>query len=136
MKTSKFISVPDEGYPEIPNLIYYRSSENGIYFDAIYYLKQSGLMGQRNVDDFFKQFSFPIDHMCYFMGLDKESVVLIDEETGNTMISETLEFLFVCYVDAWYCRYVYERLRELHSFGFTVSDSHLAGFYAQRFQNE
>lgn len=52
MKTSKFISVPDEGYPEIPNLIYYRSIENGIYFDAIYYLKQSGLMGQRNVDDF------------------------------------------------------------------------------------
>ena len=136
MKTLRLIPDSEEAYCDFPAMKYYRTEDNRMYFDALFYLKSNDTTGKRTVDEFQACFGYQINAIQESIGIAKDDIAILDEGTGRTMIYEALEFLFIAYVDSWYSKYVYDRLRELHSLGFTVSDPYLNGMYQSRFVNE
>ena len=63
-------------------------------------------------------------------------MIIRDEASGHLLIDECLALLFVVYIDPAFGAYLLERMSELLSGGFTVSDTWLVQAAGLRFTKE
>ena len=123
MKTGKFTPYTEEYNSDFTEAIFYRTDDEKIYLDAVGYMKQvCGSTPEKSIEDFEAKFSFQIDSLCEVSGITKEDLLVRDQESGNIMIEERAEYLYLGYLDPKFSAYMYARMRELFTIGFTVSD--------------
>ena len=120
-----------------PDLLFGTSQEDGpVYFDATHFIRVRGDACRHNVRDFRASFHHWITALTDVYGIDKENMIIRDEASGHLLIDECLALLFVVYIDPAFGAYLLERMSELLSGGFTVSDTWLVQTACLRFTKE
>ena len=118
-------------------MLFGTSQENGpVYFDATYFIRARGDAHRHNVRDFRASFHYWITALTDIYGIDKKNMIIRDEASGHLLIEECLALLFVVYIDPAFGAYLLERMSELLSGGFTVSDTWLVQAASLRFTKE
>ncbi len=128
-----FTPSEDDFYPEFPHLIFFQNGEGKLYFDATHYLEQINNPDYLSTDDFRERFAFEIEALCDGFNLSGEEFSVVNSQTGHVMVAECGEFLFLSYVDRRLVPYLYLRIREMFTLGFTVCDDLLKGMHNDRF---
>lgn len=91
---------------------------------------------RHNVRDFRVAFHHWATALADAYGIDREKMIIRDEASGHLLIDECLALLFVVYIDPAFGVYLLERVDELLSGGFTVSDTWLVQAAGLRFTKE
>lgn len=113
-------------YREFPDLLFGTLREDGpVYFDATRFIQAKGDARRHNVRDFRVAFHHWATALADAYGIDREKMIIRDEASGHLLIDECLALLFVVYIDPAFGVYLLERVDELLSGGFTVSDTWL-----------
>ena len=133
MKNTMFTPLEEESYPEFAQLLFYTGPGEKVYFDASHLLAAADPDNRKDIDDFFRQFSFQVAAVCTCLKLADGDVLLLNPENGHAMVIDELEFLFLSYVDELLVPYINMRMRELFIYGFTMSDAMLERTVKQRF---
>lgn len=117
--------------PAFPSLLFGTHSDTS-YFDATSYLKQSEY--NLSVDDFLKQFDYQIKKLIlnYDIPTDETPLVIINTE-GHQLINGALCYLFLSYVEPYFCGYSNDIINNVMTTGVAISDSCLVNFITQRF---
>lgn len=124
-------------YGEFPDLLFGTPQEDGpAYFDATHFIRAKGDGRRHNVRDFRTAFHHWMTALADAYGIDRERMVIRDEASGHLLIDECLALLFVVYIDPAFGVHLLERMSELLSDGFTVSDTWLAHAAGLRFTRE
>ena len=121
-------------YREFPDLLFGTLREDGpVYFDATRFIQAKGDARRHNVRDFRVAFHHWATALADAYGIDREKMIIRDEASGHLLIDECLALLFVVYIDPAFGVYLLERVDELLSGGFTVSDTWLVQAAGLRF---
>lgn len=124
-------------YREFPDLLFGTLREDGpVYFDATRFIQAKGDARRHNVRDFRVAFHHWATALADAYGIDGEKMIIRDEASGHLLIDECLALLFVVYIDPAFGVYLLERVDELLSGGFTVSDTWLVQAAGLRFTKE
>lgn len=124
-------------YREFPDLLFGTLREDGpVYFDATRFIQAKGDARRHNVRDFRVAFHHWITALADAYGIDREKMIIRDEASGHLLIDECLALLFVVYIDPAFGIHLLERMSELLSGGFTVSDTWLVQAAGLRFTKE
>ena len=112
-------------YRELPDLLFGTLREDGpVYFDATRFIQAKGDARRHNVRDFRVAFHHWATALADAYGIDREKMII------------RLALLFVVYIDPAFGVYLLERVDELLSGGFTVSDTWLVQAAGLRFTKE
>ena len=123
--------------PSFPDLLFGTLREDGpVYFDATRFIQAKGDARRHNVRDFRVAFHHWATALADAYGIDREKMIIRDEASGHLLIDECLALLFVVYIDPAFGVYLLERVDELLSGGFTVSDTWLVQAAGLRFTKE
>jgi hypothetical protein len=136
MEKMIFTPCEEEAWPEFPHLVYFRSEEGRLYFDATHCLEHSRSSGEFGIGDFRERLAFEIDALCEGFQISCDEFFVENAENGHQMVAECGEFLFASYIDKWLIPYLYLRIREMFTVGFTVGDELIRELYRERFGKE
>lgn len=127
----------DIRYREFPDLLFGSLAEEGpFYFDATHFIISRGDARRHSVDGFRAAFRHWITMLCETYGTDAGELFVRDGTSGHMLVDECLALLFVVYVEPAFGAYLLERMEEMMSSGFTVSDTWLATVSSRRFTKE
>lgn len=135
----KVMNVPcrDIRYKEFPDLLFGTSREDGsVYFDATRFIRARGDGRRHNLPSFRAAFHPWILAQAEAYGIRADDLYAVDEASGHLLIDECLDLLFITYIDPRFGVYMQERMSELLTGGFSVSDTWLAHEAGRRFTNE
>lgn len=121
--------------PVFPNLLFGDHSDGSRFFDATFYLAKQDLSNNFSVEDFFKQFAYPIQSIANTEEKAMENLTCINAE-GHQLIDGCLCYLFLSYVDSQFCIYCNDVLDQLFTTGFVISDTHLITLVKNRLSPE
>lgn len=114
----------EQAFPEFPNLLIGEATDKSIkYFDATEYLNKSGLT-LYSAEDFLSNYFHPISALVNAYELDKNRVCVNNLE-GHLLIDCSLIYLFISYINPDFLAYLNDRIDELLTQGFSVSDAYL-----------
>lgn len=136
MKSKKFTACTESRYREFPDLLFGLSDDNKTYFDAGGFIAKYGDVKKHNVREFdigFYHWKAAISK-CYQIPMD--DLVVRDEGSNRILIHESLDLLFVAYVDPEFGVYLFEKLSELLVNGIVFSDNYLMTQVCSRFSKE
>lgn len=107
--------------PEFPDVLFGTSSENGIFFDATAYIqkKQPSL----SVTDFFRDYKVQIESLCKAYHIENKNDVCKLNTEGHIIIDGIFLYLFISFVEPDFLAYMCERIADLFTNGFCVSDT-------------
>ncbi len=126
--------IPSEhAFPEFPDLCFGTTSEGISVFDAQDYLQKH--KPSSTVEDFFKQYEVPIRTLMTSYEIKEENVCLLSKES-HLLIDGSLIYLFIAFVEPDFLAYMCERMQEMFSNGFCISDTYLLGKAHQRLSAE
>ncbi|NDV63960.1 hypothetical protein [Bacteroides sp. 224] len=108
--------------PEFPDMLFGTSVDNGIFFNATVYIqkKQPSL----KINDFFKDYKAQIESLCKAYQLNIEDICKLNKE-GHVLIDGTFVYLFISFVEPDFLAYMCERINDLFTTGFCVSDTQI-----------
>lgn len=119
------IKCTEQSFAEFPDLLYGTSTEDGItYFDATAYLNSRGVGEYYTTDGFLKNYFHPISALAGAYQLDK-SRVCVQNRDGHLLLDSTFSYLFICYTNPDFLAHINDRIDELFTKGFCVSDTYL-----------
>lgn len=121
--------------PVFPELLFGEHFDGSKFFDATLYLTKKDPEQKFSVEDFFKQFSYPIQSIAKIEEKAMEKLTCINNE-GHQLIDGCLCYLFLSYVDPQFCIYCNDVMDELFTTGFVISDTHLIGLVKNRLSPE
>lgn len=121
--------------PVFPNLLFGEHSDGSRFFDATFYLEKQDPSHKFSVEDFFKQFAYPIQSIANIEEKVMDNLTCINAE-GHQLIDGCLCYLFLSYVDSQFCIYCNDVLDELFTTGFVISDTHLITLVRNRLSPE
>jgi hypothetical protein len=124
MKSKKLSLYQQIRYGEFPYLLFEKSDDGIIYFDATACLSEKG-EPSLSVDDFKTAFAFWIHSSCGAYGISAEDVIVRDERSGRLFIEESLALVFMAYLDPGFAVYMVERISEMLLTGMALSDTAL-----------
>jgi len=136
MKSTKCSPCTESRYREFPDLLFGLSENNRIYFDASKIISRYGDMKKHNVKEFdigFYHWKVAISK-CYDIPL--EELIIREEGINRILIHESLDLLFMTYVDAEFGIYLLEKLSEMLINGTAFSDNYLMMMACSRFSKE
>lgn len=120
--------------PEFPELLFGTSIENGTkYFDATLYLQTKRL--SIKIDDFFKECKTQIKSLQQSYRMEENEICKLNKE-GHLLIDGNFAYLFISFVEPEFLAYIFDRIHELFSSGFCVSDTYLLFTSKKRLSNE
>lgn len=134
--TGKVINIKftEQLIPEFPNLLFGRQNEQGrVYFDATSFIKSKGL--SLSVDQFLKEYDSTINAIISTAHLNEAEMCYINTE-GHIAIDSSLVYLFISFVEPRFLLYMFDRMDELFSRGFAVSDTYLLHHSRNRIPQE
>lgn len=114
----------EQAFPEFPHLLFGDSIDKSAkYFDATEYLNKSGL-SVYSAEDFFTNYFHPISALITAYELDKNKVCIRNLD-NHILIETSLTYLFISYTNPDFLAHINDRIDELFTRGFTVSDAYL-----------
>lgn len=117
------LTCSEPAIPEFPELLFGSSIDNDIsVFDATAYLQNKGL--QLTITEFFKQYEALIKNLIRSYNMDEEQVCKLNHE-GHYLIDGNFAYLFISFVEPDFLAYMCDRIHELFSNGFCISDTYL-----------
>lgn len=128
------ITCKEQSFPEFPGLLFGVSSDNDMmYFNASSYLRSIGK--DLKVADFLSQYDPLIQAIQQVYSIKDNEVCRIDKE-GNFLIEVEFIYMFICFTDHQFLGHINERLNDMFSNGFAVSDTALFRLAKDRFPND
>ncbi|MDR1090953.1 MAG: hypothetical protein LBL79_07740 [Prevotella sp.] len=120
--------------PEFPDLLFGTSSENGTFFDATAYIqkKQPSLNG----NDFFKDYKAQIESLCEVYQIENKDDICKLNTEGHLLIDGTFLYLFISFVEPDFLAYMCERMDNLFTTGFCISDTLIYNLAKHRLPGE
>lgn len=120
--------------PEFSELLFGTTNENGTkYFDATLYLQTKRL--SIKIDDFFRECKTQIRSLQQSYHMEENEICKLNKE-GHLLIDGNFTYLFISFVEPEFLAYIFDRIHELFSSGFCVSDSYLLFTSKKRLSNE
>lgn len=117
------LTCSEPAFPEFPELLFGSSIDNDIsFFDATAYLQNKGL--QLTETEFFQKYETPIQSLMRSYNMDEEQVCKLNHE-GHYLIDGNFAYLFISFVEPDFLAYMCDRIHELFSNGFCISDTYL-----------
>lgn len=117
------LTCSEPAFPEFPDLLFGGSIDNGIYvFDATAYLQNKGL--QITPMDFFNKYEEPIRQLMSSYKMEETQICKLNHE-GHHLIDGNLAYLFISFVEPDFLAYMCDRIHDLFSNGFCISDTYL-----------
>ena len=123
-------------YREFPELMFGKSVNGIVYFDATLYVTQKGDSQKHSPVDFIRRFAHWFDSVKTAYEIPDNEVVITDEATGHVLIDESLALLFVAYIDPPFGVYMLERVSEILLDGVTLSDTRIMQMIRDRLTKE
>ncbi len=118
------ITCTEQAFPEFPHLLIGEANDKSVkYFDATAYLEKSGL-SLYSAEDFLSNYFHPINALVEAYELDRK-IVCIENLEGHLLIDSSLIYLFISYANPDFLAYLNDRVDELLTHGFCVSDAYL-----------
>lgn len=115
------ITCTEHAFPEFPDLLYGRQNDDGImYFDASEYLKSKKV----GVTDFFTKCESMIEQLIASYGVPAETCFVTNQE-GHILIDGTFTYLFLSFVEQNFLAFMCDRIHEIFTEGFAVSDTYI-----------
>ena len=121
---------------EFPELLFGKSVNGIVYFDATLYVTQKGDSQKHSPVDFIRRFAHWFDSVKTAYEIPDNEVVITDEATGHVLIDESLALLFVAYIDPPFGVYMLERVSEILLDGVTLSDTRIMQMIRDRLTKE
>lgn len=117
------LTCSEQAFPEFPDLLFGSAIDNSVsFFDATAYLQSKGLSLQ--VTDFFQKYEVLIKSLMCSYGMDENQICRLNHE-GHYLIDGNLAYLFISFVEPDFLAYMCDRIHELFSYGFCISDTYL-----------
>jgi hypothetical protein len=129
----QFTISPENKFPVVPNMDFYETDKNSLYFSASDYIANSETKNSLSVEDFFTKFESLIETLCETTGIPRAEL-RVDDEKGNIFLEECLAIPFLIYAEPSFGPYLYLRMEELLRFGVTINDNVAKYFYESRFE--
>lgn len=123
MKSKKINTEYFSKFPEFDNLNFGTADDGSVYFDATNYLISKGDVKKHSIKEFELLFHFWKHNICDYYEIDKDDIIIRDENTDHIFIEEAMVFPFIMYIDPFFIIYILERTNELFMNGFTISDT-------------
>ena len=118
------ITCTEQAFPEFPHLLIGEAADKSVkYFDATEYLNKSGL-SLYSAEDFLSNYFHPINALVTAYELDRDAVCIHNLE-GHLLIDSSLIYLFISYTNPDFLAYLNDRIDEILTRGFSVSDAFL-----------
>lgn len=120
--------------PEFPDLLFGTTIDNSItYFDATAYLHTKRL--SIKVNDFFEKCKTQIESLQQSYHMNEHEICRFNKE-GHLLIDGNFAYLFISFVEPDFLAYVFDRIHELFSSGFCVSDTYILSASKKRLSKE
>lgn len=117
------ITCTEHAFPEFPDLLYGRQSDDGImYFDASAYIQSKKLTV--GVADFLTKCEWQIERLLTSYGVPLDKCFVTNSE-GHILIDGTFTYLFLSFVEQNFMAFMCDRIHEIFTEGFAVSDSYI-----------
>ncbi|WP_320889004.1 hypothetical protein [Bacteroides sp.] len=126
----------DVKYGEFPDLLFGKSDDDLVYFDATHYILQKGDVRKHNIKSFEIGFMHWRNAVRDAYSIPAEDMFVTDEATGHLLIEESLALLFVVYIDPEFGVYMLERISEMLLRGITLSDTRLLMLASERLSKD
>lgn len=133
MKTA---SCKDIKYGEFPDLLFGKSDDGLVYFDATHYTLQKGDVRKHNIRSFEIGFMHWKNAVRDAYSISTKDIIVTDEVTGHLLIEESLALLFVAYIDPEFAVYMLERISEMLLRGITLSDTRILMLASERLSKD
>lgn len=114
------IQCTEHDFPEFPELLFGKTDKGVTYIDASAYLQNTGL----SINVFFVSYKRAVEAIIKSHGLDEDKVCVLNTE-GHILIDSSLVYLLISFVNPDFLAYMFDRIDEMFSVGFTVSDTYL-----------
>lgn len=123
IKSAKPINLKckEQGIAEFPDMLFGNTSE-GIYFDASAYLQTKA--PSLTVPDFFQQYDHQIMSLMKTYDIKDSDVCKINND-GHFLIDSNFVYLFISFVEPDFLAYMCDRIHELFTDGFCISDTYI-----------
>lgn len=113
----------EPAFPEFPTLLFGNKTDNGnSFFDATAYIQNKNL--KIHALDFFCKYEEPIKTLMGAYGIEENQVCAINQE-GHYLIDGNLTYLFISFIEPNFLAYMCDRIHDLFTMGFSVSDTFL-----------
>lgn len=117
------LTCSEPALPEFPDLLFGSSIDSGAsFFDVTAYLHNKGL--SVTVTDFFQKYKEPIKALISAYGMEENQVCQFNHE-GHYLIDGNFVYLFISFVEPDFLAYMCDRIHELFTNGFCISDTYL-----------
>lgn len=127
------ITPTEHSFPEFPDMLFGTTAEGISVFDASDYLQRH--KESASIADFFLQYEAPIKALVEAYDIKDDDVCILSKES-HYLIDSSLIYLFIAFVQPDFLAYICDRMQEMFSSGFCVSDSYLLGKTQQRLSAE
>ena len=123
-------------FGEFPELLFGKSVNGTLYFDATLYIELKSDSTKHSPIDFARKFSFWFENLQKHYDIPDREMMITDEQNGHILIDECMALLFVAYIDPAFGAYMIERISELLLDGFVVSDTRIIAMVRNRLTKE
>lgn len=123
----------EQAFPEFTDMLFGKSSDGTNFFDATHYLQKR--KSTLTPDEFFRSLAVPIEALVDSYEIPESSVHAINEQ-GHHLIDGNLIYLFISFVEPSFWTYMFDRIHEMFSNGFCISDTYILGMAKERLSNE
>lgn len=114
------LNCTEPNFPEFPDLLFGTTESGVTYIDTTLYLQNTGL----SLNNFLLLYKGPIEATVKSRELDETQVCVLNHE-GHILIESSLAYLIISFVNPDFLAYMFDRMDEMFSIGFTVSDTYL-----------
>ena len=118
------LTCTEPAFPEFPTLLFGNKTDNGnSFFDATAYIQNKHLT--TTVLDFFQKYEEPVKALINSYGMEENQVCVLNQD-GHYLIDGNLTYLFISFVEPDFLAYMCDRIHDLFTTGFCVSDTYIA----------
>lgn len=130
-KTTK-LTCTEHIFSEFPDLLYGTTTDGITYIDATSYLQTKN---HKTIEDFWTQYRCPIESLLSENSIELKDAFVTNQD-DHVLIILDLVFLFLSFVEPGFISYVCDRINELFTDGFSVSDTYLFRMSSERLSNK
>lgn len=127
------VTCTERAFPEFPDMLFGKADDGTHYIDATLYLQKHG--PSSNLDEFFMKYEAIISAMKASYGIPDSGIHAINEE-GHHLIDSNLIYLLIAFAEPSFWAYIFDRVHEMFSSGFCVSDTYVLGIARERLPKE
>lgn len=122
-------------YREFPDMRF-GEADGRIYFDATHYAKKKEVVNLSVLTEFEHHFMWWVKNLSDAYSIPVEDIMVTDTDTGHLFFEESLDLLFIAYIEPAFSIYVLDRISEMLINGVTLSDTALVMSIKDRFGRE